>query len=1087
MRISIGAAFFVLGCYLSQPGPARAAQTPDAEVRSWCGLKANSEPPKQVKTNLKEEAADLLWNNVTENLDKKNFTGAFKSNDRLLADPGLLKDFLVPDSTTKPGEPRPFPMFWVAKRIDVMKGFVQNHDKKYALRAACSLLTMIEKAERNREDKFDLNIELSKIGRLFADRQMYAEKEALFRYGLFLLTQDPATRCMAVFIGRTLCDGLVDGLLKQQKFAEAARYVDKWLGAIASDVGRDTPDYLSALSVAAEILSKSEDKERITQFGISLLEFSRQTIHRATEERWLDYAKDFSWAHFSIGSYWETIDASQASEQFAEGAAWGTRLAVGIGSLDVGDARRKLLPDTLDVARYLNEKAGPLVNKALINEWRSRKVFLDDVGKGSKEALVRTDPRARPAGVGWMRLMDGYVALDDVFARSKKDGDADDVTTRLFVAVAKDIDGFQGKYHEDAIESRTELARYFVWNGDRLAGLTEGDDIVSRIRSLTELDLAGWETWQEHLSRWAEFLTWYRNVAIQAVTSDAADLQSFRRALSASQLVQQSRASWTVTASLARQNGRNKDLAGLLRSHEHLYDSLVANEACLLSSAGCGRSPAGVYLGNEVIANRRAILLAMADSAAAIKKQFPEYAAIATPQIFDEVKIRSVLGKDELLVVIDANEGGGAVLLLSQEAARAKSLAAEQVSELARLVKILRCGVDKDFWFSEGSDCPALVNRRIKASLLRPFSNEAAYRIYQILFGDFGGLLQGKKLLVQPSGVLAGIPIQILLTEAPSKPFADELDDYRALPWLAKSNPVSLITSISNLLELRGVSVPSRDRQAQPTKSYVGFGNPLLDGVVADGSAQLAREGQSCADRQHLVVGEGTRNGPALPPTHKFFTNAGVNLEELRKLPPLPETADEICQTGAAFGAAADDIFLGSRATEANIRSLDATGQLERYKVIHFATHALVSTETQQYSATLVEPAIVLTPPSVVAPDDDGLLTSSEISNLRINADWVVLSACNTATGDRGQSEALSGLARSFFSAGARSVLVSHWPVDSFSGKILTTTAMERYVAEPGLGRASALQFAIVGMINAPDPAMAHPLAWAPFSVVTAD
>ena len=79
----------------------------------------------------------------------------------------------------------------------------------------------------------------------------------------------------------------------------------------------------------------------------------------------------------------------------------------------------------------------------------------------------------------------------------------------------------------------------------------------------------------------------------------------------------------------------------------------------------------------------------------------------------------------------------------------------------------------------------------------------------------------------------------------------------------------------------------------------------------------------------------------------------------------------------------------------------------------------------------LGEPALVLTIPKEATPLDDGLLTANEIAQLKLNADWVVLSACNTAAGDKPGAEALSGLARTFFYAGTRALLVSHWAVET--------------------------------------------------------
>ena len=116
---------------------------------------------------------------------------------------------------------------------------------------------------------------------------------------------------------------------------------------------------------------------------------------------------------------------------------------------------------------------------------------------------------------------------------------------------------------------------------------------------------------------------------------------------------------------------------------------------------------------------------------------------------------------------------------------------------------------------------------------------------------------------------------------------------------------------------------------------------------------------------------------------------------------------------------------------------------------------------------------------------DDGLLTASEVAQLNLNADWVVLSACNTIAGEKPGAEALSGLARSFFYAGARALLVTHWAVDSAAATRLTTATFDRLAADPKLGRAEALRQAMLAYLgDTSSPRNAYPAFWAPFALV---
>src|SRR5204862_3011393 len=159
------------------------------------------------------------------------------------------------------------------------------------------------------------------------------------------------------------------------------------------------------------------------------------------------------------------------------------------------------------------------------------------------------------------------------------------------------------------------------------------------------------------------------------------------------------------------------------------------------------------------------------------------------------------------------------------------------------------------------------------------------------------------------------------------------------------------------------------------------------------------------------------------------------------------------------------EILLGARATESAIKALSAAGTLKTYRVIHFATHGLLAGDTENLGRIAAEPALLLTPPEIPSEEDDGLLTAPEIARLELAADWVILSACNTAAGDADGAEALSGLGRAFFYAGAQALLVSHWPVYSDATVKLVTKALTRIAADRALGRSEAMRRSLLDVI----------------------
>jgi CHAT domain-containing protein/tetratricopeptide (TPR) repeat protein len=472
---------------------------------------------------------------------------------------------------------------------------------------------------------------------------------------------------------------------------------------------------------------------------------------------------------------------------------------------------------------------------------------------------------------------------------------------------------------------------------------------------------------------------------------------------------------------------------------------------------------------------------------ARITTEFKEYAELANPKPLTIAATQALLEADEALVLfLDVPQFGKLPeesLIWVVTKSEARWFRGELgTKRLAERVRTLRAGLDSSAGAARGDAEPvrnfeAVGNPKSERNFL-PFDLAVAHELYVSLFGPVADLIRGKHLLVVPSGPLTSIPFHLLVTERPDKAIPDSVEGYKEAAWLAKRNAITILPSVGSLQALRQLP-PSRAREP-----YIAFGNPLL----------LGRSGndKSAWGKQRCAQPAATRMAQAEGMARRGVSLRAIDLVELRGQEPLPETADELCAVAGALGALArqnDTVWLGERATERNLKRLSREGKLARYKMLHFATHGLLAGESEAILKAKAEPALILTPPGdgTTAADleeDDGVLTASEVAQLKLDADWIVLSACNTAAGDKGDAEALSGLARAFFYAKARALLVSHWPVNSDAAVKLTTRAFAELATNPQIGRAEALRRSMAELITKGAPREAHPANWAPFVLV---
>ena len=325
-----------------------------------------------------------------------------------------------------------------------------------------------------------------------------------------------------------------------------------------------------------------------------------------------------------------------------------------------------------------------------------------------------------------------------------------------------------------------------------------------------------------------------------------------------------------------------------------------------------------------------------------------------------------------------------------------------------------------------------------------------AARLYDLVFGPIRNRIGAyDKLIIVGDGPLQAMPYGLLLTNPiAAKPSTEEALRAANLPWLIRSHAIALVPSVRSLVIQRGSTATAR-----LGKPLLGIGDPKL----AD-AGSLAR---------------------SIDVAGAFASPGGLaDVTMLRRVASLPETAEELRAIAKLVGAPEEALLLGEQANERAIRTMP----LSDYRLVVFATHGALAGEVTGTQ----EPGLVLSPPDQASREDDGFLALSEILNLRLDADLVLLSACNTGTSDgRPRAEGLSGLARGFFSAGARGLVVTHWYIPSESAVKVTTGLIAERQHHPEMDWAEAHRAATLAVMDKEGPALwSHPAYWGGFAVV---
>jgi CHAT domain-containing protein len=449
-----------------------------------------------------------------------------------------------------------------------------------------------------------------------------------------------------------------------------------------------------------------------------------------------------------------------------------------------------------------------------------------------------------------------------------------------------------------------------------------------------------------------------------------------------------------------------------------------------------------------------------------IKRRFPKYSDFTNPQPATPILAQANLRPGEALISIYTSKNYTYVWALPHKGKMEFSIVKLDKNTIAKIIARLRTALDPG---------PKMLGD------IPEFDLSLAHELYLNLLKPVeGGWTHASDLIIVAPGLLGQLPFSVLPISSVKlgKQENELFSNYRQVQWLIRKVSITRLPSVSSLITLR--KLPEAD---PGRKVFAGFGDPFFN------KDQLVRAEKEKSTQKALLAKLDEKlkvRGIRITRTGNLDSDTIVSIR-LESLNRLPDTADEIKGIAEALNAnPANDIFLGKNASEHKVKTMDLSDR----RIIAFATHALLPGDLDG----LGQPALAFSSPTITGSNEDGLLTVEEILQIRLNADWVILSACNTGAAHGVAAEAYSGLGRAFFYAGTRAILVSMWPVETTSAQKLINGLFRYQKKDNRFARARAIRNSMLDLIDDPGlkehvsgkiiSSYAHPLFWAPFIIV---
>lgn len=514
-------------------------------------------------------------------------------------------------------------------------------------------------------------------------------------------------------------------------------------------------------------------------------------------------------------------------------------------------------------------------------------------------------------------------------------------------------------------------------------------------------------------------------------------------------------------------------LSDLVRQDQDAKNEVAALRGYLSGEAGGFASPL------PEIATKMRERIALVEQVrtslrAKIKLQFPDYDRLVRPVAPTSSAVVEGLEPDEALVMLLPTDEAIYVWATSRGSAPVFSRVAIRQDDLNKDVAALRQTLQ--------------VVTTKEGKRLPDFNADLSHRLYEQLLSPVSKVwINKKRLVVAAGGSLGQLPFGLLLTESARGIASGQPAQW---PWFIKQLSITHVPSVTAWLSTKQFA----KSQSAP-EALMAWGDPIFSlsaNAVNSTSSRAVVDSVAGASQDGMWVRDleiNTRNNVSeldVEIGSPAGSSDGLNMEVRARpaygdvLSRLVDTADELREIARSLQAnPKKDLRLGLEATRASVIDANKSGELRRKRVVAFSTHGIKAGDIPG----LNQPALALAVTSNTERNwGSSLLVLGDVLGLKLNADWVVLSACNTAASDGLAEEALSGLARGFFYAGARSLVVTHWSVESVSAKELMVATFDHYTRNPLAPKAESLRQAMLKVMNM--PRYSHPFFWAPYALV---